>query len=262
MPIKDAARIRAVFTDIDDTLTIDGRVTADAYSAMWALHDAGIAVIPVTGRPAGWCDLVARQWPVAGVVGENGAFYFRYDQAERTFVRRFVLSEDERKRIAGRLKRLEKKILAAVPGAAVASDQAYRIHDLAIDFCEDVPRLSATEVDKIVELFTRAGATAKVSSIHVNGWFGDWDKVSMIKAIGREVLSLDLDRRGHNRRAVYVGDSPNDEPAFELFAHSVGVANIREFASRLAHPPTYVTRGEGGRGFKEVAMRLIRARAR
>ena len=213
-----------------------------------------------TERPAGWCDHIARMWPVAGVVGENGAFYFRHDEAARTFVRQFVLTEDERRKIAARLRRVQKKILAAVPGAAVASDQAYRIHDLAVDFCEDVDPLDDEDIDRIVGVFEAAGATAKVSSIHVNGWFGQWDKLGMCRRFAREVLDLDLDTRAGNRRAVYVGDSPNDEPAFAFFEHGVGVANIRDALDRLEHPPAFVTRGRGGKGFAEVARKILKSK--
>ncbi len=261
-PLRDLepAGVRAVFCDIDDTLTTDGRLPAVAYAAVEDLAEAGVQVVPVTGRPAGWCDMIARFWPVAGVVGENGAFYFAYDRAARRLTQAFILDAAERATLQRRLAKVEKQILAAVPGAAVASDQPYRIHDLAIDFCEDVEPLGREDVDRIVEIFTRAGATAKVSSIHVNGWFGSYDKVSMIRRIAREVLGLDLDQKRNRARAVYVGDSPNDEPAFAFFEHSVGVANIRSFADRLEAPPKYVTRRSGGEGFAELARHLLRAR--
>lgn len=260
LPASVAARTRVVFCDIDDTLTTDGRLPSVAYRAVEQLADAGIAVVPVTGRPAGWCDLIARFWPVEGVVGENGAFYFRYDRKARRLMKQFVLDEDARAGLAGRLRRLERRILRAVPRAAVAADQPYRIHDLAIDFAEDVPRLSKEEIDRIVEAFERAGATAKVSSIHVNGWFGTYDKLSMIRRFSQEVLRLDLGRRANRNRALYVGDSPNDEPAFGFFEHAIGVANVRDFVDRLAHPPRYVTRRRGGEGFAELVRYLLRAR--
>lgn len=260
-PLKalDAAKVRVVFCDIDDTLTTDGRLPAVAYAAVEKLTDAGFDVVPVTGRPAGWCDHIARFWPVTGIVGENGAFYFRYDRKARRLDQSFYLPDDERKQLQRRLARIEKRILAKVPGAGVASDQPYRIHDLAIDFCEDVPRLDKEAIDEIVRIFERAGAVAKVSSIHVNGWFGDYDKLTMIRRIAREVLRLDLDKRVHRKKAVYVGDSPNDEPAFGFFENGVGVANIREFEDRLVHPPHFVTRRRGGEGFAELARHLLKA---
>ena len=95
-PRAARARVRAVLTDIDDTLTSDGRLPAVAYAALEKLRDAGLLVVPVTGRPAGWCDLIARQWPVDAVVGENGAFYFRYDDKARKMIRRYVKSAEAR----------------------------------------------------------------------------------------------------------------------------------------------------------------------
>jgi HAD superfamily hydrolase (TIGR01484 family) len=260
LPDEIARRVAVLFTDIDDTITTHGKIPREAFSALWALADASIHVVPVTGRPAGWCDHIARMWPVAGVVGENGAFSFRYDSAARKLVTRFLVSESERRALGERFSDLAFRILQDVPRAAIAADQPYRIHDLAIDFAEDVAPLSREEIDRIVELFHQAGATAKVSSIHVNGWFGDYDKLSMVKLFAREVLALDLDR--DNELALYAGDSPNDEPAFAFFRNSVGVANVRAFVDRMEHPPMYVCSSTGGRGFAELADRLLSARNR
>jgi HAD superfamily hydrolase (TIGR01484 family) len=257
-----ARRVEVVFTDIDDTLTTEGRLVSASFRAMWDLYEAGIAVVPVTGRPAGWCDHFARMWPIAGIVGENGAFYFQYDEKKRKLRQRFVLSAAERSHLQKRLARIGARILKMVPGSAIASDQPYRIHDLAIDYCEDVTPLSKSAVAEIVRLFEAEGATAKVSSIHVNGWFGRYDKLGMMKQLARDVLGLDLDRGAARRRAVYAGDSPNDEPAFAFFESSVGVANIRRFRDVLRHPPAYVTRRSGGEGFAELARHLLRARGR
>lgn len=256
-PRESANLVEVVFADIDDTLTTEGRLPAASYSALWALHDAGLKVVPVTGRPAGWCDHIARMWPVAGVIGENGAFYFRYDGEAGRLIRRFLLDDTTRAGLQVRLAQIRDQILAEVPGTAVASDQDYRIHDLAIDFCEDVPTLDPVEVTRIVDLFATHGATAKVSSIHVNGWFGTYDKLSMMKIFATEILGVDLDRSDAARKAVYVGDSPNDEPAFRFFDHSIGVANVRDFGSRLEHPPAYVTTARGGEGFAEFARFLL-----
>ncbi len=173
-PDNARRNIKAVLCDIDDTLTTDGHLTADAYGALERLQGAGFLVLPITGRPAGWCDHIARMWPVDGVVGENGAFYFRYDHGAQTFTKTFHAPDGVRTENRNRLNQLREQILDTVPGAAVASDQLYREADLAIDYCEDVPRLSDDDVARIVEIFEAGGATAKVSSIHVNGWFGDY----------------------------------------------------------------------------------------
>lgn len=249
--------IRYVLTDIDDTLTSHGRLTAAAYTALERLQAAGFLVIPITGRPAGWCDLIARFWPVDAIVGENGALTMRYDRTNRVMQRRFFQSSAERRAARLKLDALAEKILREVPGTALASDQQYRECDLAIDFCEDVPALPAAEVDRIVALFEAAGATAKVSSIHVNGWFGHWDKLSMTRVLFEEVYGLQLDTV--RDRIVFAGDSPNDAPMFGYFPYSVGVANVRPFLDRIAAKPAFVTAGEGGDGFVELAEALIAA---
>jgi len=181
-----AAAIATVFTDIDDTLTRHGRLGATAYTALENLHDAGLRVVPITGRPAGWCDHIARTWPVDGVVGENGACYFWYDREARKLRQRHLFDAATRAANAGRLARMRELILREVPGCGVASDQFCRLYDLAIDFCEDVPALPQAAVDRIVELMTQDGMTAKISSIHVNGWYGDYDKLSMTRLFVRE----------------------------------------------------------------------------
>ncbi|HTP97104.1 MAG TPA: HAD-IIB family hydrolase [Burkholderiales bacterium] len=251
-------RIRAVLTDIDDTLTSAGRLTAQAYLAMERLHDAGLLVIPVTGRPAGWCDHIARMWPVDGVVGENGAFYFRYDSAARRMIRRYASDERERAADRARLAALRDRILREVPGSALAADQPYREADLAIDFCEDVPRLPEAAIDRIVALMQAEGLTAKVSSIHVNGWFGRYDKASTARLMLAECFGIDLD--AERERLVFVGDSPNDQPLFALFPNAVGVANVADFAARLTTRPAYVTEARAGAGFAELAQALLAAR--
>ena len=254
---REAVTVRGVFCDIDDTLTTDGRLTALAYLAMERLRDAGLIVVPVTGRPAGWCDHIARMWPVDGVVGENGAFYFRYERDARRMRRRYADTEETRAHHRRRLETIAEEIVKAVPGAAVAADQHYRETDLAIDFCEDVPRLSAGEIERVVTLMESHGLTAKVSSIHVNGWFGAYDKLSMTRHFMRECHGVDLDSA--RSEYVFVGDSPNDVPMFSFFPHAVGVANVKDFGAALGHPPAFVTVARCGAGFSEVADCILAA---
>jgi len=257
-PVKERRAVRGVLCDIDDTLTTGGQLTAEAYEAMERLSRAGIRVVPITGRPAGWCDHIARMWPVAAVVGENGAFYFRYEHDRRAMRRGYADDVPTRAANRERLMAVAQGILRAVPGCAIAADQPYRESDLAIDWCEDVPPLPREAVDRIVALMQAQGLTAKVSSIHVNGWFGAYDKLTMTKRLAREAFATDLDAaRG---TCVFVGDSPNDAPMFAFFPHSVGVANIRNFAGRLTHEPKYITAAAGGAGFREVADLLLTAR--
>jgi HAD superfamily hydrolase (TIGR01484 family) len=250
--------IQGVLTDIDDTLSTHGRITALAYTAMERLHAAGLLVIPVTGRPAGWCDHIARMWPVDAVVGENGALYMRHDARAGKLRTYFSTPPDERRAQRERLALIATKILREVPGCAVASDQGYRESDLAIDFCEDVPRLSADSVARIVALMRSEGLTAKVSSIHVNGWFGAYDKLTMTRQLLAEEFGVDLDQA--RERLVFVGDSPNDAPMFEYFPYSVGVANVRVFGGCGGSPPRYVTERESGAGFAELTDFLLAGR--
>ena len=255
MPDRARRNIRGVLTDIDDTLTTDGRLTADAYAALERLRAAGKLVIPVTGRPGGWCDHIARMWPVDAIVGENGAFYMHYDARRRTLVRRFVASDAERAAQRAKLAAIGAQILKAVPGSALASDQHYRETDLAIDYCEDVPALPRADVDRIVALMQNAGMTAKVSSIHVNGWFGTYDKLAMTRTMMRELFDVDLDIARDS--FAFAGDSPNDAPMFAYFPNAVGVANLRRFLDRVATPPAYITAHEYGAGFCELVDFLL-----
>jgi HAD superfamily hydrolase (TIGR01484 family) len=247
-----------VLTDIDDTLTTDGRLFAVAFAALERLRDAGFLVIPVTGRPAGWCDHIARMWPVDAVVGENGALWFRHDRAARKLFKRYVVSAEERALRAERLEAIGRRILAEVPGAAIASDQPYREADLAIDFCEDVTPLPRSAVASIVSIMQSEGLTAKVSSIHVNGWFGGYDKLSTARLMMREEFAIDLDRA--REAFVFVGDSPNDQPMFGYFPNAVGVANVREMSDLITDFPAWVTPSAGAAGFAELAAALLEAR--
>jgi len=259
MPQGVARNLLGVLADIDDTITTDGRLTPEAYAAMARIQSAGLLMIPITGRPAGWCDHIARMWPVDGVVGENGAFYFKYDHTQQKFLSHFVVSGVEAEHNRDKLKQITERVLSEVPGSALASDQPYRVADIAIDFCEDVEALPREAVDKIVDIMTAEGLTAKVSSIHVNGWFGDYDKLTMTRTLIKECFSIDIEQA--RERFVFVGDSPNDQPMFKFFPHAVGVANLMNFADRLEDRPAYVTVGEGGVGFAELADALISARS-
>jgi HAD superfamily hydrolase (TIGR01484 family) len=248
--------LQFLFTDIDDTMTDEGHLHAEAYAALWQLQAAGIHVIPVTGRPAGWCEMIARLWPVQGIVGENGAFYFRYHN--RKMHRFFFTDEVTRIENQKRLESIRQEVLTTIPGCGLASDQFCRLFDLAIDFCEDVDPLAPEQIQKIVDVFTKHGAQAKVSSIHVNGWFGKYDKMTMVLCYLEREWNISASEA--KRVAGFSGDSPNDEPMFAYFPHSFGVANIAQFLSSLSHPPQYVANFRGGKGFVEIAYQLIESK--
>ena len=253
-PINDLQTptdLLGVFCDIDDTLTVDGRLVPGVLDWMTAAQSKGLAVVPITGRPGGWVDHIARAWPVDGVVGENGGLWFWLD--EQKLQRRFFQSADERRLNRSKLDALASTIIERVPGSALASDQPYRDLDLAIDFCEDVPALSSGAVDSIVSCFQEAGATAKISSIHVNGWFGHFDKLEGVRRFHQDRFGVPIDFQ----RWIFFGDSANDEPMFKAFPFSVGVANVRDFLGRMSHHPEFITQSEGGHGFCEGMSHIL-----
>jgi HAD superfamily hydrolase (TIGR01484 family) len=254
-----ARAFKGVLFDIDDTFTTHGKIHATAFQALWSLKEAGLKVLPITGRPAGWCDHIARMWPVDGVVGENGAFYFWYDEEERKLKKRFIDPDEVREEKRRRLQEIRKEVLTSVPGTAVASDQHYREADLAIDYCEDVPPLQWEAVEKIGRIFENHGANFKVSSVHVNGWFGDYDKLGMTKLFSEEQWDIHLD--DEKDRFLFCGDSPNDEPMFAYFPYAAAVENITRFADRMTHLPRFVADREGGEGFAEIAKAILERRA-
>ena len=255
-PAVERRSVRVVLTDIDDTLTTDGRLPASSLTALEALSAAGLVVIPVTGRPAGWCDHIARMWPVDAVVGENGAFYFAYDRAGRRMRAEYAKPAAERAADRERIETVRRRVLAEVPGAGIASDQPYRVADLAVDYREDVSPLPAESVSRIAAIFEEEGARAKISSIHVNGWFGDYDKRTMTGRCLSDLFGIDAE--ADNAAIVFAGDSPNDAPMFERFRNSVGVANVRGYD--MPHWPAWVTEGRSADGFAELASALLAAR--
>jgi len=246
-------KIKILFTDIDDTLTTDGKLVAEAYTAIWLLHRAGIKVIPVTGRPAGWCDMIARQWPIEGVIGENGGLYFRY--VNKKMKRFFYQDEMEQLKNRKSLDLIGKEILENVPGSEISTDQFSRLLDLAIDISEDVSPIDQKGIDKIVNIFNSHGAQAKISSIHVNGWFGDYNKLSMAKKFLKDEIMLD--EKEWEENCAFIGDSPNDEPMFEFFPITFGVANISHFTKKMKSLPMFIADYNGGLGFLQIAEKII-----
>ena len=254
----ECARIRGVLFDIDDTFTHGGRMLPEAFQALWDLHEAGLVTVPITGRPAGWCDHFARMWPVDGVVGENGAFYYHYDREAGKLRQRYVFTPEQAAHRRGELEAIKDEVLRRVPAAGVASDQPFRLFDLAIDFREDIQPLSESEIDEICRIFSEHQATYKISSIHVNGWFGDYNKLSTAMLFLKERFNMEAEEAVHCM--LFAGDSPNDEPMFEALELTVGVANIRHFSHKMQHLPKYVTVGSGGHGFAEMARTILEKR--
>ena len=255
LPTTLARQVVGVFTDIDDTLTSDGAIEPAALQALRTLRAAGLPVIAITGRPMGWSLPFATTWPVAAIVAENGAVaMFRVGERLHT---EYAQDEATRARNAPRLRAVSAMVLSEVPAAKLAQDSAGRVTDIAIDHGE-FAHLDAESVARVVAVMQREGMHATVSSIHVNGWFGDHTKLSGARWMQRRLFGRELD--AELGRWVYVGDSTNDQAMFGHFPLSIGVANLRQFADRLHTWPAYLTQSERGAGFAEVARALIAAR--
>ncbi|MBC7692815.1 MAG: HAD-IIB family hydrolase [Methylotenera sp.] len=282
---KELRKVKGVCLDIDDTLSTHGKLTAEAYQALWNLKNAGFFVVPVTGRPAGWCDHFARFWPVDAIIGENGAFIFYMHEGKRKRLDTLGAAAGTEVTRKQNLEELGIKILARYPFAKWASDQSYREYDLAIDICEDVQAWKSEDVQGLLELCHAQGAKAKLSSIHVNAWFGEFDKrkgfenwmklgypgLENARGPDSTVLALPAENEW-----LFIGDSPNDEPLFATFEFSVGVANLKKYLSpqtqtqnssqnpaqppALTHPPRWLTQAESGAGFVQMSDRLVALR--
>ena len=260
LPLADCpdaalAGVRGVLTDIDDTLTCEGAIEAEALQALASLRDSGLPVIAITGRPMGWSRPFARDWPIDAIVAENGAVAL--------FMRGGVLhteyAQDEatRSRNERRLAEVAQRVLRELPGTTLARDSAGRVTDIAVDHGE-FAHLDEARIAQVVALMRSEGMHATVSSIHVNGWFGEHDKLSGARWIVQRLLGRDVE--AERERWLYVGDSTNDQLMFAHFPLSVGVANLMRFAGQLQVWPAWITRGERGRGFAELTQRLLRAR--
>ena len=272
-PLEHRRKLIGVFTDIDDTLTTEGAITADALQALADLKTAGLHVVAITGRPIGWCEPFARgdvgrgvpPWPLDAMVAENGAVAFAMGQTglqgslggARALSKLYLQDQATRRSNYQRLQTVAQQVLRAIPDTALAQDSAGRETDIAIDHSE-FTHLSAEQIDAVVALMRAAGLNASVSSIHINGWLGAHNKLIgaqwIVAQLWGRTLSHEIDRW------AFVGDSTNDQAMFNAFDNSVGVANIRRFEAELVHPPRYITQHERGAGFAEVARAALAAR--
>ena len=265
-PQAAARAVRGVLTDIDDTLTSAEWITPDALAALGSLRAAGIAVVAVTGRSAGWSEPFARCWPLDAIVAENGAVaMFRRpagtadgsgDDGDCLMVE-YAQDAAIRERNSQRLQAVAAQVLREVPGATLAADSAGRITDIAVDHAEHA-HLPPAAMARVVALMREGGLTATVSSIHINGWIGSHDKLTGARWIVRRLWGRDLDAEAD--RWLAIGDSANDRALFERFANSVGVANLMQQAATIEVWPAWLTAGERGAGFAEVAARLVEVR--
>ncbi|MDR3276856.1 MAG: HAD-IIB family hydrolase [Treponema sp.] len=255
----EAAGIRYVLTDIDDTITTDAKLLPDAYAALWTLKAAGLRIIPVTGRAAGRCDIIAREWPVDGILAESGAVAFWEESLAGG--RRVLRQEPHPGAVRNThpaLARIRERALVEVPGIKPAKDQFSRLYDMSLDYAEEEPVLSYAEAEKARQIALEEGARANISSIHVNVWMGHYDKLSMAEWFLARYFGWQAG--AGDREVFYIGDAPNDEPLFARFPLAAAVANIRRYEGRIRYYPAYVASRQCGEGFAEIVAALLEKR--
>jgi len=252
-----AARLRGIFCDVDDTLTHEGVLVPAAYEAIARATAAGLRVVAVTGRPAGWAEVFACTWPLAGAIAENGAFAVRRASDGKGVERMTWDDADTCHAQGAKLRALADDLVRDIPGARLADDQWLRRCDVAFDIGE-TQQLPRPTVDAICARIRAAGARCITSSVHAHAFFGDHDKAAICARAARAWWDVDLDITRDDW--LFVGDSPNDQPCFAYFPVAAGVANVRRYLDRLAPPPAYVADAEGGYGFAEIVDVVLEAR--
>lgn len=252
-PLSDLlGPVRALFSDVDGTMTTGERIEASTYEALERLSASGTPVIMVTGRPAGWGQAFMKMLPVLAVVTENGGVTFVREgrrQHKLYGVPQASLPEWRR-----RMNDAAVEVMSKVPGARLSSDSKYREVDLAIDWNEEVS-LSRDDADLVVHMLRKAGFTAVRSSVHVNFGPPHFDKLSACMTVVRQVLGGDANDLSPY---VFVGDALNDAPMFGGFPSSVGVANIKAWWDELTFKPAYLTELPEGAGLRELIAHLTR----
>ena len=254
---KDWTNIQWVLTDVDDTLTWQGKLPPETLLALNALKQHGIKVIAVTGACAGWCDHIAQLWPVDAVLGENGAFTM--EKSDRGIRLSSTVPLDEMRAQQTVLKQKIGQLLTHYSEIELTLDQAYRLCEVAIDIGQNRPPLKPELVEQIVAHIHQLGAHATASSIHINAWYGEHSKRQSSFAFLR---SKGLSEQEILETCCYVGDSLNDQQMFETLPHSVGVKNIEHHWQQLQHRPSIVMTQPGGYGFAEFSQQLLTLKAK
>lgn len=174
LPSRLPKQTDILFTDVDDTLTWQGQLPVEAYTALHQLREAGIEVVPVTGGCAGWCDCLIKTWPISTIIGENGAFYMEKDTdgiVQTHYLKQQSAIADD----LLRLKQIGNSLQQKFPLIGYTQDQPFRLTDIAFDIGQTV-----TVDDEIARQATAwliaKGLQARMSSIHINVWLGDHSK--------------------------------------------------------------------------------------
>jgi HAD superfamily hydrolase (TIGR01484 family) len=252
----EAQRLHGLLFDLDDTLLTHGVLTRAAYASLWDLKDAGVRLVAVTGRPSGWGEVIARQWPIDGAVTENGAVVVaRRASAIERFER---CDEAERRARRTRLARVIDEVRRVVPEARLTDDLEARRADVTWDIGERV-KLPEDRVAAILATIAAAGARSFASSVHVHATFDIDDKASGAIAFLARAFGEDAGAASAGRWA-FIGDSGNDAACFSAFRTTFAVANVEAHLARIPVTPRYVANAAMGEGFAEVARAIIARR--
>lgn len=252
MDSREAKALTGVLFDLDDTFLDRGRLLPEAYQALFDLADAGLDLVLVTGRPAGWARLLARMWPVAAAVSENGAILHLMQDGRLREVD--SVPTDERVRRQRRLRKIAARVKEQFPDLVETDDAAARISDVTFDIGEHT-RVKEGVVDDALEFAETLGALCFRSSVHLHLTFDRHDKATgSLQALG---IRFGVESTLARLRYAYVGDSENDAACFAAFGTTIGVANL---SGRPTVMPRYVTRAERAAGFVEMARVLSEKR--
>lgn len=256
LPAGDARAIRGLLFDLDDTLLTRGVLTREAYEAIWALHDAGLLLVAVTGRPSGWGEVIARQWPIDGAVTENGAVHVVRDGEGVSLIFDGDAASVSARR--ARLTDLVATVAKAMPQVLLADDVHARRSDVAWDIAER-EHLDPSAIAELTARVLEAGARTTRSSVHLHASFERDDKAS--GAIRFVNARFGDDAGAALCRWAFVGDSGNDAACFAAFKTTFGVANVRAYARTMSVPPRWIAPSERGAGFAEIARAILGARS-
>lgn len=251
-PAESARALSGVLFDLDDTLLEGGRLTLGALTSLYRLRDAGLLLVGVTGRPASWGQVLVRQWPVSGMLTENGSIgLVREDNRIRVIDRE---GGEERARRRLRLAELVGELCASFPELIASDDVAGRLADYSFDIAESTTLDPAT-VRSVAELARERGARVVRSSIQLHVSFESDDKAS--GAVRFLKLLHGVDPTAARFRFAFIGDSENDGSCFAAFEHSFGVANL---SGRMSLLPRYRASRPSALGFAEITSALLDAR--
>jgi hypothetical protein len=248
LPTSLTNNIKVVFTDVDDTLTLNGEIPLATIQALHKLKQANILVVPVTGASAGWCDCLLKTLPIKYIIGENGAFFMEQGDRGHTLLT-YLKAPHQVQEDLDQLKQLANELNTLYPDISFTQDQHFRMTDVALDIGQAV-KVNFSHAKAATEWLKEKGVNAKLSSIHINTWIGEHNKATGAMAWLKDQNILIED-------TIFIGDSTNDEAMFQAIPLSVGVANIEKFLPILAHKPNYITQNAGGLGFVELVDALI-----